>query len=273
MKKYILFLVVTALPFIACGHPTDKVESNDSVSGEQTVVPIARDIEFMAFLRHFAEDAGFQMQHIKFPLGKLTYANIMDEEGENFYPDDFTEKYWCMYDGEYMRTDGAGYFTWVDDNKIVYDYNCSLVEDCWAEFGTEYTFEKIDGEWYITSGDYYGSDMGIADFQAGYVASRNDEFRKEHTEPYTPYVYTGTPGDYPQASERLLTEQDLQGLDSKQLRLMRNEIMARHGYTFKSKDLNGHFNAQPWYSALFMNVEDALTDIEKANIKLIKAHE
>ena len=54
---------------------------------------------------------------------------------------------------------------------------------------------------------------------------------------------------------------------------MRNEIMARHGYAFKSKELSAHFNAQPWYAALFRNVDDALTDTERANIKLIKAHE
>ena len=276
MRTHLILLAAAAALLAACGHTGGAPLAGDESmvqTDEQSVATITRDIEFMAFLHRFAEDPDFQMQHIKFPLGKLSYANIFDEEGETFYPDDFTERYWLLSEGEYMRDGGAGYFTWVNDNKIVYDYNCSLLEDCWAEFGDEYTFEKIDGEWYVTAGDYYGSDVGIADYQAGYVASQNELFRKEHTEPYTPYEYNGTPGDYPQASERRLTEQDLQGMDSKQLRLMRNEIMARHGYAFKNEDLKKHFNEQPWYFPLFLNVDGALSDIEKENVTFIKAHE
>lgn len=256
-----------------CGNSVGThSDGGDVVSVEQAVAPIPRDIEFMAFLHRFAEDPEFQMLHIKFPLGKLTYANIMKEDGE-YYPDDFTERYWCLYDGAYMRGDGAGYFTWVNDNKIVFDYNSSMLDEDTGEFGTTYTFEKIDGEWYVTAGDYYGSDVGIADYLAQEVASQNERFRKDHTEPYKPYVYNGTPGDFPQASDRRLKDKDLEGLNAQQLRLMRNEIMARHGYCFKNEELKAHFNAKPWYSGLFKDVDVSLTDIERKNLKLIKAHE
>ena len=275
MRLKVVIIAAAALLVAACGNSTGagNKEADMLQVEEQTVAPITRDIELMVFLHRFAADADFQMQHIKFPLGKLSYANIFDEEGETFYLDDFTEKYWLLCEGEYMRDEAAGYFTWVNDNKIVFDYNCSLLEDCWAEFGDEYTFEKIDGEWYVTAGDYYGSDVGIAEMQAGYVASRNDEFRKEHKELYMPYVYNGTPGDYPQASDRLLTEKDFQGLSAQQLRMMRNEIMARHGYAFKNETLKKHFNEQPWYFPLFLNADSQLTDIEKENVKFIQAHE
>ena len=276
MRTRAFIIATVALLVAACGNTAgsgNKVEDMSQVE-EQAVAPITRDIEFMIFLHRFAADADFQMQHVKFPLGKLSYANIIDDEEEGtFHPDDFTERYWLLSIGEYMRDEGTGYFTWVNDNKIVYDYNCTLLEDCWAEFGDEYTFEKIDGEWYVTAGDYYGSDVGIADAQASYVAYRNDEFRKEHTELYVPYVYNGTPGDYPQASERLLTEEDMQGLSAQQLRMMRNEIMARHGYAFKNEALKKQFNEQPWYFPLFLNVDSQLTAIEKENVKFILAHE
>lgn len=278
MRLRHLVLAATALLLAACGHaaPTEG-DVADSTAGmvqgaEEAMVPMSRDVEFMVFLHRFSEDADFQMQHIRFPLGKLSYANFIGEDGD-FYPDDFTAKYWCLYDGEYMRYDGAGYFTWQGDERIVFDYNSSLLEELWGEFGTSYTFEKIGGEWYVTGGDYYGSDVGIASSLAQMVEGRNRQFREEHPGPYTPYVYAGTPGSYPQASDRLLTEQDLEGLTQKELRLMRNEIMARHGYAFKSKELSEHFNAQPWYAALFRNVDDRLTDIERANIAMIKSHE
>lgn len=37
-------------------------------------------------------------------------------------------------------------------------------------------------------------------------------------------------GQYPFASERLLTEDDLAGRSAYDLKIMRNEIFARHGY-------------------------------------------
>lgn len=54
---------------------------------------------------------------------------------------------------------------------------------------------------------------------------------------------------------------------------MRNEIMARHGYSFKSADLKKHFESQLWYFPLFTQVTDQLSDIEDANVKFIQSHE
>ena len=50
---------------------------------------------------------------------------------------------------------------------------------------------------------------------------------------------------------------------------MRNEIYAGHGYIFKNKKLSEHFSQQKWYSPEKENVDDYLSDIEKANINLI----
>ena len=53
------------------------------------------------------------------------------------------------------------------------------------------------------------------------------------------------------------------------LDLMRNEIYAIHGYTFKSKKWQDYFGKQAWYKAQFDNVDDQLTEIEKHNITVI----
>lgn len=275
-SKLVLSLLTAILVLSLCGcssgDNSGSVKHQKLQLVDNSEATITKEIEFMAFLHRFAEDPDFQMQHIKFPLGKLSYANIMTEDGD-YYPDDFTSRYWSMSDGEYMRLEAPGYFEWKGDSMIVYDYNSSLLDEPCGEFGVSYTFKKIDGEWYVTQGDYYGSDVGIAECQASYVAGQNKEFMERHQEPYTPYVFDGIPGDYPEASDHLLDEEDLKGLDRRQLRLMRNEIMARHGYAFMSKDLADHFNALPWYSALFKNVEKSLTEIERDNIKFIKEHE
>jgi len=81
------------------------------------------------------------------------------------------------------------------------------------------------------------------------------------------------PGKYPQASKRLLTSTDLQGLSKEELRIMRNEIFARYGYIFKTSDMKSYFSQQYWYHERYIDVSSQLTDIEHKNIALIKRYE
>ena len=83
----------------------------------------------------------------------------------------------------------------------------------------------------------------------------------------------GIAGIYPQGSLKILAETDVVDIGHADLRIMRNEIFARHGYVFKSDDLESYFKYQPWYMAQFDNVEDKLTDVEKKNIAFIAARE
>ncbi|MFN5170507.1 MAG: YARHG domain-containing protein [Cyclobacteriaceae bacterium] len=80
-------------------------------------------------------------------------------------------------------------------------------------------------------------------------------------------------GDYPQASQRLLTQADVCELDGEKLKIMRNEIFARYGYIFKSPDLQQHFQQQAWYQPTSTDVTARLTDVEKTNINLIRRQE
>lgn len=61
--------------------------------------------------------------------------------------------------------------------------------------------------------------------------------------------------------------------DKKELRLMRNEILARHGYRFQSKDLQEWFGNQFWYKPGNNNNAIKLNVIEQINIELIKSEE
>ena len=58
-----------------------------------------------------------------------------------------------------------------------------------------------------------------------------------------------------------------------QLRLMRNEILARHGWKFQSKDLQDHFGSQSWYKPVASNNSIKLNIIETINIQLLKSEE
>lgn len=85
--------------------------------------------------------------------------------------------------------------------------------------------------------------------------------------------YSGIPGRFPQTSERYLTSNDLIGLTQWDLKIMRNEIYARHGYIFQKDDMRQYFTSQSWYQPLYNNVDAQLSAIEKSNIYLIKDFE
>lgn len=73
---------------------------------------------------------------------------------------------------------------------------------------------------------------------------------------------------------RKLTDDELRYMTSYELRLLRNEIFARHGYIFNSSDLQKHFGSQSWYRPVTNNAYDLnLNSIEQYNINLIKQYE
>ena len=80
----------------------------------------------------------------------------------------------------------------------------------------------------------------------------------------------------PNSSTQYLTDSDVVGLDAASLRIARNEIYARHGRRFKSEDLQSYFDGKSWYNGTIAPddfSDSVLSDLEKANIKLIEAHE
>ena len=79
----------------------------------------------------------------------------------------------------------------------------------------------------------------------------------------------GQKGRYAFASTRILTYDILDILSSRELRMLRNEIYARHGYIFKTPDMKSYFAGESWYQPRFENVDDKLTDIERFNLMLI----
>jgi YARHG domain len=87
------------------------------------------------------------------------------------------------------------------------------------------------------------------------------------------YAYKPDAGLFPEASQRLLKEDDVANYVKPELRLMRNSIYARHGYSFKMKDMRSEFDKQEWYIPMNTDVRTELTAIEKKNEALIKRFE
>ena len=82
---------------------------------------------------------------------------------------------------------------------------------------------------------------------------------------------------FPTSGYKAHTAADLKGKTAKELALGRNEIYARHGRTFKTKEYQEYFNSCSWYSPNpaydYSDDSSNLNSIEKANVKLIKEYE
>jgi YARHG domain len=87
------------------------------------------------------------------------------------------------------------------------------------------------------------------------------------------FAYLKTVGQYPQASSRMLKEDDVNNLLKDELEQMRNEIYARHGYCFTRKTTRQQFERFDWYIPNSTDIKKDITAIEKANITLIKKFE
>lgn len=75
------------------------------------------------------------------------------------------------------------------------------------------------------------------------------------------------------SDSRYLTKDELMGMSKTELRRDRNEIYARHGWIFKSDDLNEYFNCMDWYYPTVPSDqfnEDVLNQYEKQNLITIK---
>lgn len=83
-------------------------------------------------------------------------------------------------------------------------------------------------------------------------------------------------GDFilPEIAVRNYTEEELGSMDAHTLYLARNELYARHGYTFKNQDLQEYFGGKSWYTPRVTEVPDSLFNkYEKANLALIQSLE
>lgn len=87
------------------------------------------------------------------------------------------------------------------------------------------------------------------------------------------FKYNPKAGKYPHTSTKLLKESDVENLRQEELRVMRNEIYARHGYSFTIRDMQEHFAKVDWYMPVALDVAGKLTSIETKNAALIKRYE
>jgi len=75
------------------------------------------------------------------------------------------------------------------------------------------------------------------------------------------------------ASNTKLTQEDLENLSKGDLKIIRNTIYARHGYSFKNRPMRVFFDVQEWYIPTTADIKADFTQIEKDNIDLLLKYE
>src|SRR6266850_2212472 len=81
------------------------------------------------------------------------------------------------------------------------------------------------------------------------------------------------PGDMELFENKLISEAMLRGLSLHELRLLRNEIYARHGRIFKTLWIEQYFGGQPWYDPKENFKDEDISGSDKTNIETIVAYE
>ena len=77
----------------------------------------------------------------------------------------------------------------------------------------------------------------------------------------------------PDSNVRLYSRDELSQYDKDTLALMRNEILARHGYPFQKEKYQTYFGSKSWYTPDPDFSYDSLSSIEMKNVETIKGLE
>jgi hypothetical protein len=81
------------------------------------------------------------------------------------------------------------------------------------------------------------------------------------------------PGDMELFENKLISDQMLRGLSLHELRLLRNEIYARHGRIFKTMWIQQYFSGQSWYDPKEDFKDEEISGSDKTNIETIVKYE
>lgn len=127
--------------------------------------------------------------------------------------------------------------------------------------------DKYDGVFELEIGKNDGSLTGK------WTPYNKTQMGRHYTLERKRFTYNSSLGKYPQASQRMLTSEDVNNMYKDELRYMRNEIYARHGYSFKLREVRAMFDSEDWYIPISTDVRKKLSAIEVKNEKLIKNFE
>ncbi|MEL6657602.1 MAG: YARHG domain-containing protein [Bacteroidota bacterium] len=279
LHKTLLTLFLTIL-LCACGNDTASTTAENEVTATTEAEPSpetntpAKERPSNSASAHFASDV--RTIGPAMTPGQKDMLNQLSQLGQTatenkllgYYTGDFGPNRITLILTELIGTKLGGYSVCAGNYRPLYG-------DILVQEGGTYEVKIAE-----PGGDPYDGtftfNVSTAD---GKLQGKWEPFRKAGNTPRSyqltakDFTYRDDVGLWPEASQRLLTEEEVWNHTSDDLRLMRNEIYARHGYSFKIKDMRYHFEAQDWYMPITTDIRETLTDIEAENIALIYQYE
>lgn len=135
-------------------------------------------------------------------------------------------------------------------------------------------------KWYAPDPSYSKdklSDQEVANVELIQVYERIAEgITPSRSNPYIPYYSSRSEYILPESSSRELDYWDMQGYTSTELCIARNQIIARHGYTFSDEDLLDYFLQCSWYEPITSpgrTDQVSLSTTERNNMNFILEYE
>jgi hypothetical protein len=206
----------------------------------------------------------------------------MDED-MNLYDKYISNYLRYIFAGRYVRVGGSGNVMFLPDKPVVSGFKSS--GETPYELAEEYespvpllVFGKNEG---------YKVTKTLTGLELTTMKPTGDEndilWEEDNTKPVIKFVKTADvvsglpPGRFALASTQVMTLTELKhyaGSPALQnLKFMRNEIFARYGYQFQTKEMADYFAKMEWYKPQFDDVTNKLTEIKRINIALIQVLE
>jgi hypothetical protein len=239
MKKYTVLLLVV-FGITACNFKVDK-SADSAATGNNTTAPASNDQPVPP-----AANAGEILGSFVGPFGDNKIAMLI------------------------TKADGGGVSgrTIVGGNDRPFDGTYTLENGVYKIVANEPGDHKDDGVFKFSIATANPNEV-VGTWKANDTKRPEKSYSLKRRE----FQYKTNTGRWPQASQRLLKEADVENLVKEDLTTMRNEIFARHGYCFSRKELRQQFEKADWYIPNTVNIKGYLTDVEKKNIALIKRYE
>ena len=184
--------------------------------------------------------------------------------------------------GYAMGDSSKRYLGAADLSNLEHDYLVVVRNEIYARHGYIFGADNLQDYFYCT--DWYTPDPNFSNSSLNKYEKANvtlcdlyeqklEGVKFSSKNPYKQYYYGTNTQIISYSSTQYLDEYDLWYMTADELSLARNEILARNGYTFESKNLLEFFLQCDWYrpdSPPGSTSGLGLSKIENANIELIK---
>lgn len=172
--------------------------------------------------------------------------------------EDMTEEQLCVARNEILARRG-----WIFDDGDLREYFYSKTWYVPSVPGGEFDYSSLSQ----TEQDNISLIKIYEELGNGNLSWSKNNTYEEVFNSYKKYDYI-----FPDSSTRALRNSELDGMTEDELCIARNEIFARNGYTFKSRNLMEYFLRKDWYEPIMeVGNSDAIlfTPVEKDNIDLL----